>query len=106
MTTARRRPWPGVAFVLLLALGAVFREPAPAAARTTAAIAPATREIAYGPDPAQRFDVYLPNTPLQAGMNGTPTIFYVHGGGWRRGECSRQLQDEHETENTVSPTHF
>ncbi len=86
MTTMRRRPWPGLAFVLLLALGAVFRQPAPAAARTTAAIAPATREIAYGPDPAQRFDVYLPNTPLQAGMNGTPTIFYVHGGGWRRGD--------------------
>jgi hypothetical protein len=27
----RRTPWPGLAFVLLLALGAAFRQPAPAA---------------------------------------------------------------------------
>ena len=39
------------------------------------------REVAYGTHPAQRFDVYLP-----AQAKGAPTIFYVHGGGWRRGD--------------------
>jgi arylformamidase len=38
-------------------------------------------EVAYGPDPAQRFDIHLPRQP-----KGAPTIFYVHGGGWRRGD--------------------
>ncbi|MBN8212366.1 MAG: alpha/beta hydrolase [Xanthomonadales bacterium] len=81
----RRTPWPGLAFVLLLALGAAFRQPAPAAAQAAAsaapAIAPAVHEVAYGPDPAQRFDIHLPRQP-----KGAPTIFYVHGGGWRRGD--------------------
>ncbi len=86
MKTTRRRPWPGLVFVLLLALGAMFREPAPAAAQTSATAAPAMHEIAYGPDPAQRFDVYLPNTSLPAQAKDAPTIFYVHGGGWRRGD--------------------
>jgi arylformamidase len=81
MNTTRRRPWPGLAFVLLLALGAAFREPAPAAAQATAATSPSMREIAYGPDPAQRFDLYLPRQ-----ATGAPTIVYVHGGGWRRGD--------------------
>ena len=81
MTTLRRRPWPGLAFVLLLALGAAFRQPAPASAQATAGSSPAMREITYGPDPAQRFDIYLPSQ-----VKGAPTIFYVHGGGWRRGD--------------------
>ena len=83
MTTMRRRPWPGLAFVLLLALGAAFRQPAPAAAQATTSAAPAMQEIAYVPDPAQRFDIYLPSQ-----VKGAPTIFYVHGGGWRRGDKS------------------
>lgn len=83
MTTMRRRPWPGLAFVLLLALGAAFRQPAPAAAQATTSAVPALQEIAYGPDPAQRFDIYLPRQ-----VKGAPTIFYVHGGGWRRGDKS------------------
>ena len=83
MTTLRRRPWPGLAFVLLLALGAAFRQPAPAAAQATTSAAQAMQEIAYGPDPAQRFDIYLPSQ-----VKGAPTIFYVHGGGWRRGDKS------------------
>jgi arylformamidase len=84
--TTRRRPWPGLAFVLLLAIGTALREPAPAAAQATVSAAPAMHEIAYGPDPAQRFDVYLPEMSLQAQAKGAPTIFYVHGGGWRRGD--------------------
>lgn len=86
MNASRRRPGPGLAFVLLLALGAVFREPAPAAAQTPASAATTMREIAYGPDPAQRFDVYLPDTASSTQAKGASTIFYVHGGGWRRGD--------------------
>jgi len=39
------------------------------------------RDIAYGSDPRQRMDVYL---PAQAAANA-PVIFMVHGGGWRTG---------------------
>ena len=40
------------------------------------------RDVAYGNDPLQRFDVYLPAQLKQ----GAPVIFMVHGGGWRRGD--------------------
>lgn len=53
----------------------------PTAAAVPAADSRALRDIAYGPDPRQRFDVYLP-----AHMVGAPLIFFVHGGGWRRGD--------------------
>lgn len=39
------------------------------------------RDVAYGDDPRQRFDVYLPAQPLQ----GAPVIVFVHGGGWANG---------------------
>ena len=39
------------------------------------------RDIAYGGDPAQRFDVYLPPNPRNA-----PVIFMVHGGAWKAGD--------------------
>jgi acetyl esterase/lipase len=39
------------------------------------------RDIAYGADPAQRIDVYLPPQSVRA-----PILFMVHGGGWRRGD--------------------
>lgn len=41
----------------------------------------ALRDIVYGDDPRQRFDVYLPKHAEHA-----PVIFMVHGGGWRRGD--------------------
>ena len=41
----------------------------------------AIRNIAYGPDPAQRFDLYLP-----ANASRAPVVFYVHGGGWANGD--------------------
>lgn len=41
----------------------------------------AIRNVAYGPDPAQRFDLYLPAHPVNA-----PVVFYVHGGGWANGD--------------------
>lgn len=40
----------------------------------------ALRDIAYGADPRQRFDVYLPAAPHNA-----PVILFVHGGGWANG---------------------
>jgi BD-FAE protein len=39
------------------------------------------QDVAYGGDPAQRIDVYLPPQPQRA-----PILFMVHGGGWRRGD--------------------
>ncbi|MCY7312435.1 MAG: alpha/beta hydrolase [Pseudoxanthomonas sp.] len=38
------------------------------------------RDVSYGADPRQRFDVYLP-----AVTNSAPVIFLVHGGGWANG---------------------
>ncbi|HVZ46652.1 MAG TPA: alpha/beta hydrolase [Ramlibacter sp.] len=38
------------------------------------------RDVAYGADPAQRFDVYLPPKP------SGPVIFMVHGGAWKFGD--------------------
>jgi acetyl esterase/lipase len=40
------------------------------------------RNLAYGGDPAQRMDVYLP----AQGARHAPVIFMVHGGGWSRGD--------------------
>jgi acetyl esterase/lipase len=41
----------------------------------------ARQDIAYGPDPRQRLDVYAPDdvTP------GTPVIVFIYGGGWNSG---------------------
>jgi len=40
------------------------------------------RDIAYGSDPRQRFDVYLP----MAKTRDAPVIFLVHGGAWAFGD--------------------
>jgi acetyl esterase/lipase len=37
-------------------------------------------EIAYGPHPRQRFDLYP-----QAGLKNAPVLLFVHGGGWAAG---------------------
>lgn len=39
------------------------------------------RDQAYGSDPRQRYDVYMPIGSVKA-----PTLFMVHGGGWRAGD--------------------
>jgi acetyl esterase/lipase len=39
------------------------------------------RDVPYGPDAAQRFDVYAPAQASRA-----PVIFMVHGGGWAFGD--------------------
>ncbi|SDR12610.1 alpha/beta hydrolase [Pseudoxanthomonas sp. CF125] len=43
--------------------------------------AEAVRNVVYGADPAQRFDVYLPK-----GVRRAPVFFFVHGGGWANGD--------------------
>lgn len=46
------------------------------------AIAPTHADIAYGADPAQKLDVYVPASPV----HGAPVILMVHGGAWRIGD--------------------
>lgn len=55
------------------------RQPA-ARSPTLPAGARALRDVSYGNDPRQRFDVYLPAQP-----NDAPIILFVHGGGWANG---------------------
>jgi arylformamidase len=43
------------------------------------------RDIAYGSDPKQRMDVYLPSGGATS-AGAAPVIFMVHGGGWRNGD--------------------
>jgi acetyl esterase/lipase len=42
----------------------------------------AIRDVGYGGDPGERFDVYLPTRPV----HGAPVIFLVHGGAWASGD--------------------
>jgi arylformamidase len=45
------------------------------------------RDVAYGSQPAQRMDVYLPARQGHAVSEAlSAVIFMVHGGGWRRGD--------------------
>jgi acetyl esterase/lipase len=62
----------GAAFLLLVT--PVHAQDLPAGARVE-------KNIAYGTDRNQRFDVYLP-----ANLNHAPILFMVHGGGWKRGD--------------------
>src|SRR5436190_3085706 len=43
------------------------------------------RDVAYGPDPRQAFDVYLPTAGPDA-ARPAPVIVMVHGGGWFIGD--------------------
>jgi acetyl esterase/lipase len=48
-------------------------------------------DISYGTDKAQRFDVYVSTRP-PASLAPAPVIFFVHGGGWSRGDkANRQV---------------
>src|SRR5204862_1665301 len=78
---ARRRfPGPAVRTGAGFALATAFVMPTPKAI----AIAPAVtvvRDVAYGADPKQRFDVYIPR-----GARNAPVVLMVHGGAWRIGD--------------------
>jgi acetyl esterase/lipase len=64
--------------LLLLLCRTSFAAPPAAAPQTGLRV---VRDVPYGPDPAQRFDVYAP-----AQASGAPVIFMVHGGGWAFGD--------------------
>lgn len=93
MTARARQPWALLAFALLLGLGAALRPSAQTIAGTSPAATAAThapmRDVAYGPDPAQRFDIDLP-----VRTSGAPTVFYVHGGGWAFGDKAWQVANK------------
>jgi len=45
-----------------------------------------TKDLAYGSDPKQKFDIYA---PVKA-VKGRPVVVYVHGGGLRGGDKDEQ----------------
>jgi len=50
-------------------------------------------DIPYGPDPAQRLDVYV-STAASASAGPAPVVFFVHGGAWAFGDkANRQVVD-------------
>ena len=44
-------------------------------------------ELTYGPDPAQRLDVYAPAGGICVGRS-LPVLVFFHGGSWVRGDRS------------------
>jgi len=54
------------------------------------------RDIAYGSDKKQKFDVYIPKQ-----AKGAPVIFMVHGGAWRLGDKSYRPVIEHKVARWV-----
>jgi arylformamidase len=63
---------------------ASFAEPLQASPRTITRSGPRiVRNVRYGPDIRQRFDVYAP-----ADAKDAPVVFMVHGGGWAYGDKS------------------
>lgn len=54
------------------------------------------RDVSYGSDPQQRFDVYSNGL-----AKGAPVIFMVHGGGWRLGSKSAKSVVEHKVARWV-----
>jgi len=63
---------------LALAAALVVLTPRPAAAAPAVKV---VRDVPYGADPRQRFDVYVPR-----GARNAPVILMVHGGAWRIGD--------------------
>jgi acetyl esterase/lipase len=52
---------------------------------------------AYGPDPAQRLDLYRPAGEVAS----APLILFVHGGGWRRGDKAMPHMVRHKVAHWV-----
>jgi acetyl esterase/lipase len=71
-----------------------------AATDTADAVLPAgvrvLRDVAYGSDPRQRFDVYMPPHAQHA-----PVILLVHGGGWSRGDKAMRNVVQHKVARWV-----
>lgn len=66
--------------VLMIALAVVPWGPGPAGAASE------ILDLAYGPNPRHRLDIYLPETKTSRAKT---TIIFFHGGGWRRGTRER-----------------
>ncbi len=64
---------------------ALANDPGPASPFTLPPGARVEHDLAYGPDPAQRMDVYRPAGAPAAGTQAA-VILFVHGGGWRIGD--------------------
>ena len=47
-------------------------------------------DVAYGPLPSQRFDVYVPGTSIDEGdkATGSPLVIFIYGGSWSMGSRS------------------
>jgi len=58
------------------------------------------RDLAYGADPAQRLDVYLPATARGTAPRGV--VVMAHGGGWRRGDKRARGVVQHKVEAWVA----
>ncbi|HUD52195.1 alpha/beta hydrolase [Parvibaculum sp.] len=75
---------PAIGFCLVL-VGILFAAPVSAGLFSSDPVLPAgakvERDLAYGPDDAQRMDVYIPPHP-----QGAPVILMVHGGAWAIGD--------------------
>lgn len=56
------------------------------------------RDVAYGADRRQRYDVYLPATPPAA---PSPVVFFVHGGAWAFGDKAARRVVEPKTAHWV-----
>lgn len=65
---------------------------APAGVRTV-------HNVAYGSDPAQVFDVFL---PAEQAAEGAPVILMFHGGGWKRGDKSMRMSLDSKVERWVA----
>jgi len=63
-----------------LALAAALVAPSPYALASAPAVT-VVRDVSYGADPKQRFDVYVPR-----GARNAPVVLMVHGGAWRTGD--------------------
>jgi len=76
----RRRPFaPSARATVALALAAALVAPTSNAfARDAVTV---VRDVSYGADPKQRFDVYTPR-----GARNAPVVLMVHGGAWRTGD--------------------
>lgn len=58
---------------------------------------PVTREFAYGSQPLQKLDAYLPADLADAppGTAAMPVVVLVHGGGWTRGDKASMASAAH-----------
>jgi triacylglycerol lipase len=54
----------------------------PIALKATPQLCAVTRDLAYGPDPRHRLDVFVP----ERGGSGLPVVAFVHGGGFLGGD--------------------